>query len=140
VSEVSSDIYDTRVRENKILQRELSNMQKASSNAKEGLSKYVEKLERHFMEDTFSVAESKAVMENLLQEWYALVFFIPILSACKRKFCEYTRSTNWRVVFYWNNIRGEEGNKLWVTLAYIRKGVLIIAIITKCPTLALKEM
>jgi hypothetical protein len=44
------------------------------------------------------------------------------------------------VVFYWNNIRGEEGNKLWVTLAYIRKGVLIIAIITKCPTLALKEM
>jgi kinesin family protein 11 len=94
VSEVSSDIYDTRVRENKILQRELSNMQKASSNAKEGLSKYVEKLERHFMEDTFSVAESKAVMENLLQEWYALVFFIPILSACKRKFCEYTRSTN----------------------------------------------
>lgn len=68
VSEVSSDIYDTRVRENKILQRELSNMQKASSNAKEGLSKYVEKLERHFMEDTFSVAESKAVMENLLQE------------------------------------------------------------------------
>jgi hypothetical protein len=75
VSEVSSDIYDTRVRENKILQRELSNMQKASSNAKEGLSKYVEKLERHFMEDTFSVAESKAVMENLLQEWYALVFF-----------------------------------------------------------------
>lgn len=68
VSEVSSDIYDTRVRENKILQRELSNMQKASSNAKEGLSKYVEKLERHFMEDTFSVAESKAVMGNLLQE------------------------------------------------------------------------
>jgi len=75
VSEVSSDIYDTRVRENKILQRELSNMQKASSNAKEGLSKYVEKLERHFIEDTFSVAESKAVMENLLQEWYALGFF-----------------------------------------------------------------
>ncbi|XP_011019903.1 PREDICTED: 125 kDa kinesin-related protein [Populus euphratica] len=68
VSEVSSDIHDTRVRENKILQRELSNMQNASSNAKEGLSKYLEKLERHFMEDTFSVAESKAVMENLLQE------------------------------------------------------------------------
>uniref|UniRef100_A0A6N2KYN2 Kinesin motor domain-containing protein n=1 Tax=Salix viminalis TaxID=40686 RepID=A0A6N2KYN2_SALVM len=68
VSEVSRDIYDTKMRENNRLQRELSNMQKASSNAKEGLSKYVEKMERHFMEDTFSVAESKTVMENFLQE------------------------------------------------------------------------
>ncbi|KAB5552036.1 hypothetical protein DKX38_009347 [Salix brachista] len=68
VSEVSRDIYDTKIRENNRLQRELSNMQKASSNAKEGLSKYVEKMERHFMEDTFSVAESKTVMENFLQE------------------------------------------------------------------------
>lgn len=68
VSEVSRDIYDTKIRENNRLQRELSNMQKASSNAKEGLSKYVEKMDRHFMEDTFSVAESKTVMENFLQE------------------------------------------------------------------------
>ncbi|KAJ6407911.1 hypothetical protein OIU84_011257 [Salix udensis] len=68
VSEVSRDIYDTKIRENNRLQRELSNMQKASSNAKEGLSKYVEKMERHFMEETFSVAESKTVMENFLQE------------------------------------------------------------------------
>lgn len=94
MSEVSRDIYDTKIRENNRLQRELSNMQKASSNAKEGLSKYVEKMERHFMEDTFSVAESKTVMENFLQEWYVpfrdFFYFNPTLPACKRKFCGYT--------------------------------------------------
>ena len=38
---------------------------------KEEISRYVEKVERDFMEDTFSVAESRVVIENVLQEWYA---------------------------------------------------------------------
>lgn len=45
-------------------------MQQVATDARKELSKDLEKVESHFMEDTFSAAESQAVMENCLQEWY----------------------------------------------------------------------
>lgn len=45
-------------------------MQQVATEARKELSKHLEKVESHFMEDTFSAAESQAVMENCLQEWY----------------------------------------------------------------------
>lgn len=44
-------------------------MQQVSNVAKEELTEYVEKVESHFMEDTFSAAESRTVMEDCLYEW-----------------------------------------------------------------------
>jgi hypothetical protein len=49
-------------------------------------------------------------------------------------------STHVQQIEEWFSIGTTLGGRKGTTLAYIRKGVLIIAIITKCPTLALKEM
>lgn len=44
-------------------------MQQVSTVANKKLSEYMEKLESHFVEDTFSAAESRAIMEDCLHEW-----------------------------------------------------------------------
>lgn len=44
-------------------------MQQVSTDARKELSKYVEKVDSHFMQDTFSAAESKAIIENFIEEW-----------------------------------------------------------------------
>lgn len=56
--------------ENKRLQQEISNMQQVAVHAKKEVGEYLGKVEKHFLEDTFSAAENMAVMENYLQEWY----------------------------------------------------------------------
>ncbi|XP_057970666.1 kinesin-like protein KIN-5B [Malania oleifera] len=68
VSEASRNIQNSTTRENKRLQQEMSNMQQVSANAKEELCKYAEKMKTHFLEDTFSSAETRATMEYCLQE------------------------------------------------------------------------
>ncbi|KAJ4828706.1 Kinesin-like protein KIN-5B [Turnera subulata] len=68
VSEASKDIQEFNICENKKLQQEISKVQQFSSNAKEKLNEYVENVERGFAEDTFSVAESRIIMQNSLQE------------------------------------------------------------------------
>lgn len=57
------------MQQNKRLQKEISSMQQVSTDAKKELSKYAQKVESHFMEDTFSAAESRVIMENNIQEW-----------------------------------------------------------------------
>jgi kinesin family protein 11 len=44
-------------------------MQQVSTVAKKKLSDYMDKLDSHFMEDTFSAAESRAIMEDCFHEW-----------------------------------------------------------------------
>ncbi|KAJ8899958.1 hypothetical protein K2173_019663 [Erythroxylum novogranatense] len=68
VSDASRTIQEATVQENRRLQEELSNMQQVSSEARGQISNHVEKVEQRFMEDTFSISESRAVMENFLQE------------------------------------------------------------------------
>lgn len=47
----------------------MSEMQQVSTVAKEELGEYIEKAESHFIEDTFSATESRAIMEECLHEW-----------------------------------------------------------------------
>ncbi|GLT38881.1 hypothetical protein SLA2020_130990 [Shorea laevis] len=68
VSEASRNIDDSGMQENRVLQHQMSMMQQVSTDAKEELSKYIAKIQRHFVEDTFSAAESRSVMEDHLQD------------------------------------------------------------------------
>ncbi|XP_050213876.1 kinesin-like protein KIN-5B [Mercurialis annua] len=68
VSETSRNINNLNIQENKRFQQDMSSMQQVSMNAQEKISRYVENVGRHFMEDTFSAAESTAAMENVLEE------------------------------------------------------------------------
>ena len=51
------------------MKQEMSEMQQVSTVAKKELNEYIEKVESHFIEDTFSAAESRAVMDECLHEW-----------------------------------------------------------------------
>ncbi|KAL9429121.1 hypothetical protein AB3S75_031015 [Citrus x aurantiifolia] len=68
VSKASSNIQDTNIQQNKRLQNEISSVQQVSTDARKEFNKYRQNAESHFMEDTFSAAESRAIMENCLQE------------------------------------------------------------------------
>lgn len=67
--EASKNVHDLDIQENKKLQQQMLSMQQISSDAKEELNNYVAKMENCFMKNTFSVAESRAMIENCLQEW-----------------------------------------------------------------------
>ncbi|KAJ9180760.1 hypothetical protein P3X46_008969 [Hevea brasiliensis] len=68
VSEISRNIQDLTIQEAKRFQQAMYSMQQVSSDAKEEISRYAEKAQMHFIEDTFSVAESRVAMENVHQE------------------------------------------------------------------------
>ncbi|KAG8649247.1 kinesin-like protein KIN-5B [Manihot esculenta] len=68
VSEVSRNIQDLTIQETKRFQQDMYSMQQVSSDAKEEINRYAEKAQMHFIEDTFSVAESRVVMEKVHQE------------------------------------------------------------------------
>ncbi|KAJ0089052.1 hypothetical protein Patl1_31944 [Pistacia atlantica] len=68
VSEASKNAQDSSIQQNKRLQREISSMQQVSTDARTELSKYVEKVESHFMQDTFSAAESRTIIDNYIEE------------------------------------------------------------------------
>ncbi|XP_062006172.1 kinesin-like protein KIN-5B isoform X2 [Rosa rugosa] len=68
VSEASTSIKLTDTKEHSILQKEVFTMQQVATDARKELSEHLEKVESHFMEDTFSAAESHTIMENCLQE------------------------------------------------------------------------
>ena len=60
---------DLGIQDNRILQQQISLLQQVSADAGKEMSKYIEKMESNFMEDTVSVAESRGIMEDGLQEW-----------------------------------------------------------------------
>ncbi|KAJ4835687.1 hypothetical protein Tsubulata_049254 [Turnera subulata] len=68
VSKVSKEIEYSNMNENEKLQQVISNLQQVSSDTEGELSKYAQNLERHLMEDIFSVADSGIMMENFHQE------------------------------------------------------------------------
>ncbi|KAI5325565.1 hypothetical protein L3X38_034639 [Prunus dulcis] len=68
VSKASTNIQDTSKQDNTRLQKEMFDMQQLATDAGKELSEYFGKVESNFMTDTFSAAESHAIMENCLQE------------------------------------------------------------------------
>ncbi|KAF5953795.1 hypothetical protein HYC85_006651 [Camellia sinensis] len=68
VSEASRNIEDSTTQGNKRLLQGIFSMQQVSGDAKEEVNVYLEKVKRHFLEDTFTSAETKATTESCLQE------------------------------------------------------------------------
>ncbi|XAR68983.1 Plus-end-directed kinesin ATPase [Bertholletia excelsa] len=68
VSEASRNIQDSTAQGNKRLLQEISSMQQVSGNAKKELDVYLEKVNRHFLEDMFTSAETRTTMESCLQD------------------------------------------------------------------------
>ncbi|XP_021819053.1 kinesin-like protein KIN-5B [Prunus avium] len=68
VSKASTNIQDTSKQDNTRLQKEMFVIQQVATDAGKELSEYFGKVESNFMTDTFSAAESHAIMENCLQE------------------------------------------------------------------------
>ncbi|XP_010253301.1 PREDICTED: kinesin-like protein KIN-5B isoform X2 [Nelumbo nucifera] len=68
VSEALRNMSDTGIEEKKRLHEEIFNMQKFSTDAKKEWNEYVEKVQEHFLEDTFSAAETRARMDHMIQE------------------------------------------------------------------------
>ncbi|KAI8004852.1 Kinesin-like protein KIN-5B [Camellia lanceoleosa] len=68
VLEASRNIEDSITQGNKRLLEEIFSMQQVSSDAKEEVNVYLEKVKRHFLEDTFTSTETKATMESCLQK------------------------------------------------------------------------
>ncbi|GMJ03069.1 hypothetical protein like AT2G37420 [Hibiscus trionum] len=73
VSEASGHMKDLNIQDNKILQHQMSMLQQLSADVGKEMSKYMEKVETHFVEDTFSAAESTGIMEDGLQECSKIV-------------------------------------------------------------------
>ncbi|XP_030926960.1 kinesin-like protein KIN-5B [Quercus lobata] len=68
VSEAARNIQDSSIQESKKLKQEMSEMQQVSSVANKELGEYIEKAETHFIEDTFTATESRAIMEECFHE------------------------------------------------------------------------
>ena len=62
-------MQDTSMQQSKRLQLEMCNMQQDSKAATKEIGEYMEKVNGHFMEQTFSASDFSATMENCLQEW-----------------------------------------------------------------------
>lgn len=69
VSEASRNMKDLDIQENRILQLQMSMLQQVSADSEKEMNKYIEKTESHFMEDTFTMAESRGIMEDGILEW-----------------------------------------------------------------------
>ncbi|CAI0471711.1 unnamed protein product [Linum tenue] len=68
VMEASRSMQGMRTDEHKKMQQEMSYIHQASSDANKELRRHAEEVKRNFMADSFSVAESRVVMETVLQE------------------------------------------------------------------------
>ncbi|CAL1399159.1 unnamed protein product [Linum trigynum] len=68
VMEASRSMQGMRTDENKRMQQEMSYIHQASLDANKELRRHAEEVKRNFMDDSFSVAESRVVMETVLQE------------------------------------------------------------------------
>ncbi|PPS00356.1 hypothetical protein GOBAR_AA20313 [Gossypium barbadense] len=73
VSEASGCMKDMDIQDNRTLQQQMSMMQQVSADVGKEMCKYIEKVESHFVKDTFSAAESRGIMEDGLQECSKIV-------------------------------------------------------------------
>lgn len=60
---------DMDIQDNRTLQQQMSMMQQVSADVGKEMCMYIEKVESHFVKDSFSAAESRGIMEDGLQEW-----------------------------------------------------------------------
>lgn len=68
VSEATRNMKDLDIQDNRILQLQMSMLQQVSADSEKEMNKYIEKTESHFMEDTFTMAESRGIMEDGILE------------------------------------------------------------------------
>ncbi|MBA0660865.1 hypothetical protein Goklo_012814 [Gossypium klotzschianum] len=73
VSEASGCMKDMDIQDNRTLQQQMFMMQQVSADVGKEMCKYIEKVESHFVKDTFSAAESRGIMEDGLQECSKIV-------------------------------------------------------------------
>ncbi|KAG8500871.1 hypothetical protein CXB51_002909 [Gossypium anomalum] len=73
VSEASGCMKDMDIQDNRTLRQQMSMMQQVSADVGKEMYKYIEKVESHFVKDTFSAAESRGIMEDGLQECSKIV-------------------------------------------------------------------
>ncbi|OMO72729.1 hypothetical protein CCACVL1_17628 [Corchorus capsularis] len=73
VTEASRSMKESGLQDNRILQQQVSVLQQVAADAGKEMNKYTAKMERHFMEDTFLVAESRGIMEDGLKECLKMV-------------------------------------------------------------------
>ncbi|KAK8561819.1 hypothetical protein V6N12_048878 [Hibiscus sabdariffa] len=68
MAKASGRMKNLNIEDNKILQHQMSMLQQVSADVGKEMCNYMKKVEIHFIEDTFSAAESTSIMENGLQE------------------------------------------------------------------------
>ncbi|MBA0746972.1 hypothetical protein Gogos_009443 [Gossypium gossypioides] len=73
VSEASGCMKDMDIQDNRTLQQQMSMMLQVSADVGKEMCTYIEKVESHFVKDTFSAAESRGIMEDGLQECSKIV-------------------------------------------------------------------
>ncbi|GAB2300506.1 hypothetical protein Dimus_034549 [Dionaea muscipula] len=64
LSEALRTIRDTRIQENQMLHLELSNMQHASIQGEKAMSGHFQRVEQHFLEDSYLLTQTNASMEE----------------------------------------------------------------------------
>lgn len=69
MAEESQRIHESNTRETQRLQKEMSYMKKVSQDTRKELMDYMVHSENTFIEDSFSAAECRAIMDDSLQEW-----------------------------------------------------------------------
>ncbi|KAK8636350.1 hypothetical protein V6N13_124096 [Hibiscus sabdariffa] len=80
VSEASGRMKDLNIQDNKMLQQQMSMLQQVSEDVGKEMCKYMEKVESHFMEDTFPAAASTSIMEDGLKQ---ISVSVNQLASCK---------------------------------------------------------
>ncbi|KAH1039432.1 hypothetical protein J1N35_041175 [Gossypium stocksii] len=73
VSEASGCMKDMDIQDNRTLQQQMSMIQQVSADVGKEMCKYIEKVESHFVKDTFSAAEYRGIMEDGFQECSKIV-------------------------------------------------------------------
>ncbi|KAK1392615.1 kinesin-like protein KIN-5B [Heracleum sosnowskyi] len=68
VSEASKNIENTNLQENKVFLQEMSKMQQVSVSANKELNDFAERMKIQFIEETFTSAETKAMIAGCIEE------------------------------------------------------------------------
>ncbi|CAN1275076.1 Kinesin-like protein KIN-5B [Linum perenne] len=97
VAEASRNMQGLRIEEHKKMQQEINNIHQISTDANDDMNRYAQEVERNFIEDSFSMAESSVAMKDAIREWYNFSLYqkeyFTILNECPSKlFCGYSYS------------------------------------------------
>ncbi|CAN1275073.1 Kinesin-like protein KIN-5B [Linum perenne] len=68
VAEASRNMQGLRIEEHKKMQQEINNIHQISTDANDDMNRYAQEVERNFIEDSFSMAESSVAMKDAIRE------------------------------------------------------------------------